>query len=225
MRRNKVFHNVAGIEIENCMGADVYDNHTFENTAGILVFNLPSIKTPGKGTRVYQNHIHKNNTVNFAAPSNMVAVVPQGVGVMVMANREVEIYDNDIVDHQTTSILLVSFYATALPIEDPAYEPFVEKVLIYGNQMIQDGYDPQGGSNDVSKQSIAALRQIIGVPFPQIIFDGATSPDASSDDAICITPDDRATFINIDLLGDFKNISQDLAPHNCSHQRLKRVRL
>ena len=42
VRRNYVYENVAGIEIENSKFADVYENETTANTAGILVFDLPS---------------------------------------------------------------------------------------------------------------------------------------------------------------------------------------
>ena len=41
VRRNYVYENVAGIEIENSKFADVYENNTTGNTAGILVFDLP----------------------------------------------------------------------------------------------------------------------------------------------------------------------------------------
>jgi len=34
-------NNVAGIEIENCTDADVYENISTNNTGGVLVFDLP----------------------------------------------------------------------------------------------------------------------------------------------------------------------------------------
>ena len=46
--------NVAGIEIENTIDADVYNNVATENTGGILVFNMPDLQQSGHGTRVYE---------------------------------------------------------------------------------------------------------------------------------------------------------------------------
>jgi parallel beta-helix repeat protein len=40
VRDNRAEYNVAGIEIENTIGADVYDNLATNNTGGILVFNI-----------------------------------------------------------------------------------------------------------------------------------------------------------------------------------------
>ncbi|MEM7004096.1 MAG: parallel beta-helix domain-containing protein, partial [Pseudomonadota bacterium] len=41
VRNCRAEYNVAGIEIENTINADVYDNVTTNNTGGILVFNMP----------------------------------------------------------------------------------------------------------------------------------------------------------------------------------------
>lgn len=43
VRNSRAYHNVAGIEIENSLMADVYDNESTENTGGVLVFDLPDL--------------------------------------------------------------------------------------------------------------------------------------------------------------------------------------
>src|SRR4029434_3597221 len=74
VRDNRAELNVAGIEIENSTHADVYRNTVTNNTGGILVFNLPGLPVKdGRQTRVYSNHIHDNNTDNFAPKGNIVA--------------------------------------------------------------------------------------------------------------------------------------------------------
>ena len=67
VRGNRAEYNVAGIEVENSIGADVYNNTAIANTGGILVFNMPGIPKRGYGTRVFDNDIKDNNTANFAA--------------------------------------------------------------------------------------------------------------------------------------------------------------
>ena len=67
VRRCHAEQNVAGIEIENTISADVYDNVATGNTGGILVFNMPNLKQRGHSTRVFKNKVFKNNLGNFAA--------------------------------------------------------------------------------------------------------------------------------------------------------------
>jgi parallel beta-helix repeat protein len=89
--------NVTGIEIENTLNADVYDNIVTNNTGGVLVFDLPGLNLVNGGhVRVFKNQIVENNHVNFAPLGTMVTDVPSGTGVMLLATDHVEIFDNDI---------------------------------------------------------------------------------------------------------------------------------
>ncbi len=55
VRNNRAEFNVAGIEIENSVGADVYENLVTNNTGGILIFNLPGLSQRGTNrTRLRQ---------------------------------------------------------------------------------------------------------------------------------------------------------------------------
>lgn len=78
VRDSRAEYNVAGIEIENCIGADVYRNVATNNTGGILVFNMPNLPQPGYHTRVYDNDVFSNNTENFGHAGTPVASVPAG---------------------------------------------------------------------------------------------------------------------------------------------------
>jgi len=67
VRRNTVEQNVAGIEIENCTRADVYENVATDNAGGILVFTMPDLpKKDGRHCRVFKNKVVANNHENFA---------------------------------------------------------------------------------------------------------------------------------------------------------------
>jgi len=167
VRRNLVEFNVAGIEIENCHNADVYDNIATRNTGGILVFDMPGLPLKdGQRTRVFQNKVFDNDTVNFAPAGNIVGTVPTGIGVMVMANYNVEIFDNDIYNNQTASVLLTSWLSGGRPITDPEYNPYAEGISVYKNRIGKGGYEPMG---DGGKKMAAHA----GVPLPDIIWDGA----------------------------------------------------
>jgi parallel beta-helix repeat protein len=70
VRNSIVEYNVAGIEIENSSGADVYGNIARNNTGGVLVFDLPDLPVSGgNSTRIFANQILANNTRNFAPPA------------------------------------------------------------------------------------------------------------------------------------------------------------
>ncbi len=102
VRHCQAERNVAGIEIENCIGADVYNNVANNNTGGILVFSLPGLTIKnGADCRVFDNEIASNNHENFAKEGAMVSTVPPGTGLMIMANDRVEAFENKFTDNHT----------------------------------------------------------------------------------------------------------------------------
>ena len=52
IRNNKAFYNVAGIESENSTNVEIYGNGAFENTSGLLIFNLPELTLQRKNQRL-----------------------------------------------------------------------------------------------------------------------------------------------------------------------------
>lgn len=226
VRRNYVHENVAGIEIENSTDADVYENHTTANTGGILVFNLPGLPfIDGRRTRVYNNRIIANNTRNFAPPGTSVSAVPKGTGLMLLANDEVEVFDNRFENNGTTGILIIS-YNTAQIIgglrgNDPRHDKFSETLFIYDNHYASNGGDPDRSTGEL-------LMPITGTPLPDIILDGFEDsrkyvggrlPDSLR---TCIQ-DPSARFFNIDLPSVGGNASPDPGPYNCSFPKLPRI--
>src|SRR5207245_708332 len=126
VRRNTAQQNVAGIEIENSFSADVFENTATDNTAGILIFDLPNLQQQGgHNVRVFNNTLKGNNRANFAAPGSTVGAVPAGTGFFVMANHDVEVFGNQISNNNTGSVAVVSYYASGGdPKQDPHYYPF-----------------------------------------------------------------------------------------------------
>lgn len=168
VRNSTAIENVAGIEIENSFDADVHDNIAAHNTGGVLVFDLPNLpQMGGHNVRIFGNTIVDNMTQNFAPKGNIVANVPTGTGVMVMANRKVEIFDNVLGENGTTNIMVVGY---RFPFTDPKYDPTPREVVIWDNQHSRAGWAPQfrGGTE------IAAA---MGGSFPAIFWDGAGGAD------------------------------------------------
>ena len=140
MRNTEAYFNVAGIEIENSYYADVYDNVAENNTAGILVFDLPDLpKQGGKFVRVFNNISSNNNTENFAPEGNIVGQVPKGTGLVIRANRHVEVFKNTFENNSTIGVALV---AGDLESGDDSYDPYPRNIQIYDNYFKNSGYDP-----------------------------------------------------------------------------------
>ena len=165
VRNNLVEYNVAGIEIENSSFADVYDNEAVNNTAAVLVFDLPDLPVMGgHSTRVFNNVMKQNNTRNFAPPGNIVGEVPAGTGVIVMANRNVHVFDNAFEDHKSAHIIVSAYEGEW---EDKAYNPLPREVVIHGNTYGKGGYAPDKFLAEVHSQ-------LGGMDIPAIIWDGVT---------------------------------------------------
>ncbi|MBL8537843.1 MAG: right-handed parallel beta-helix repeat-containing protein [Hyphomonadaceae bacterium] len=163
IRDNLAELNVAGIEIENSFNADVFGNTATRNTGGVLVFDLPGLpQQGGHEIRVFDNVIRGNNTPNFAPAGNIVASVPTGTGVLIMANRNVHVFENEIGNHGTVNVLITAYRNT---FQDAHYNPLARDIVIRDNRFGDAGAAPAG--------DLAALAQM-GVVMPDVLWDGAT---------------------------------------------------
>jgi hypothetical protein len=122
--------------------------------------------------RVFENIITENMTPNFAPKGNIVASVPTGTGVLVMANRNVHVFDNVIDNHGTANVMIIGYRN---PFDDPKYDPLPRNVVVYGNQHGQAGFAPamEGG-----KELAAAL----GGRLPPMLWDGSGANIIFGDD-------------------------------------------
>ncbi|MBI3544636.1 MAG: right-handed parallel beta-helix repeat-containing protein, partial [Deltaproteobacteria bacterium] len=170
VRRNLAELNVAGIEIENSRQADVYDNVATRNTGGILVFNLPDLLVKnGGGTRVFRNRIENNNTKNFAPAGNIVGGVPAGTGMMVMANRDIEVFDNRITGQNVATVAIVSYLTSELPLNDPAYDPIPKRINVHDNVLEKaNGFHLDFGA----KLNVLVNALFFPKRIPEILYDG-----------------------------------------------------
>ncbi|MCB9745221.1 MAG: right-handed parallel beta-helix repeat-containing protein [Alphaproteobacteria bacterium] len=221
VRDSRAERNVAGIEIENSKFADVYGNTATGNTGGLLVFDLPDLPARGgRSTRVFNNKVIGNNHDNFAPEGNIVALVPPGTGVLVMANDEVQVFDNVIEDHDFTHVAVVSYHVTQKPIEDAEYDPYPEAISVHDNKMGKGGENPRG-------LLLTAMTLAIGTPVPHVIYDGIvdkekTQPDGALPEAlrVCVRNNGDGGVMNLDAANDFEHVSKDPAPFDCSHPAL-----
>ena len=166
VKRSRAEFNVAGIEIENSMNADVFDNVSTHNAGGILVFDLPNLpQMGGHSTRLFHNKVVQNDTPNFAPKGNIVAGVPTGTGVMVMANRDVHVFENEIDGNQTAAVMLVSY---TQKFDDKTYNPLPRDIVVRDNKIGRNAWDPQFAGGPL-------LVKMLGGSVPPIMWDGVTT--------------------------------------------------
>ncbi len=182
-------YNVAGIEIENSTNADVYGNRAVHNAGGVLVFDLPDLPVVGgHSTRIFGNEIANNNTVNFAPPGTIVATVPSGTGVIILANENVHVFDNAFSNNRTGHVLLTAYQDA---FADERYNPLPRKVVLRDNSYEGGGDDPQG--------LLAQVAPALGGQLPPIVWDGVDrwGDREPADVALTIQEDEAVGYVNL----------------------------
>jgi parallel beta-helix repeat protein len=221
VRNCKAWENVAGIEIENTSYADVYDNEAWNNTGGLLIFDLPDlVKKKGGYARLYNNNIHDNNHVNFAPKGNIVAKVPQGTGIMLMASNNVEIFNNRVINNISAGTAIVSYYISENPIKDSAYYPYPSSIYIHDN-IYERQHVKATSKGRMGKMFKFKLR--FGKDVPHILYDGIV--DEKNPGTICIRNNINQSIANFKAGNKFKGITRDEKPYDCASEPLMPVKL
>jgi len=235
IRNSKAYWNVAGIESENSRWVEIYDNEAYENTGGILVFDLPGLTQYGHTTKVYRNHVHDNNHENFAAKGNIVAGIAPGTGFMILATNSLELTENKIIDNKTIGIGIISYDLVAAMNEgevesenaiggvqtvnnsyqaDSLYNPYPFQVYIHNNTFENSYWFPTL-SNDFGK--LFLMKSFMNPP--DIVYDGIPDPERSNPE-LCIQEGDDITLINLDAANDFKNLTKGAKQFDCEGKKI-----
>ena len=210
-------YNVAGIEIENSYYADVFDNLASHNTGGILVFDLPDLpQQGGHHVRVFRNKAINNDTDNFAPEGNIVGEVPRGTGIIIQANSDVEVFDNDLYGNGTVNLSIVTYgYET----EDENYNPHPKSIQIHGNRFGDGGFDPDVGTGELA----AILFELSGGDMPDIFWDGILPMNQMlfgqpADERLVIKNNGDATFLTLNpikyMLPFFDPVERDISEYD-----------
>lgn len=111
VRNNIVNGNVAGLEVENCLGVTVYDNLVIDNTGGLMPLQQPgasSAERPYNSEVLMENNkVWCNNHWNFAKVG-VVEIIPVGSGLLMLGGNGIEVRNNDIQGNDTGAFLIVS---------------------------------------------------------------------------------------------------------------------
>lgn len=232
IRNNKAYQNVAGIESENSNYVEIYDNESYDNTGGLLIFDLPGLTQSGSHVRAYRNRIVDNNRKNFAPKGNIVASVPPGTGVMILATNEVDVFENTISNNRTVGVAIISYElvkaltaandnpdsnaGSAQQInekfdQDEVYNPYPSNIRIKSNRFEENHWFPDL-SHDIGRLFI--WKFWTNIPF--IIFDGIAPEGSTAEQmGICISGNSPQSFANLDAANDFEELSKDERKFTC----------
>ena len=239
IRNNETTLNVAGIEVENSTDVEVYGNHSYGNTGGLLIFNLPGLPVKdGKRTHVHDNVLEDNNLENFAE-AGIVADVPAGTGMFVLSSDDNEIHHNEIRDHDSLGIAILSWYVTQRDSEgeqDPMFDFYPERNYVHDNTLENNGQMPHDQA-----MTIAAL--VSADELTDLVWDGIydvdkaagepDEPDPAGTTAPvppmslrnCFQDNGEATFLNLDLEMFGARKSLDVSAYDCEHPGLPAIEL
>lgn len=219
VRNSRAEYNVAGIEIENSTHADVYNNIATNNTGGILVFDLPNLPVQGgQGTRVFNNLIYENNTENFAPEGNIVGNVPPGTGLLILANDNIEVFENEFTDNGNVNIMIYSYVLSGRTVDDPNYDPYPERIYIHDNNFVSGGETPRHAM-------LIPLMEATGETIPNIVWGGLVKEGGSRAKLVCLGNNPDVSFVNLNGGANPADASFDLTEHSCELPRLPEIQL
>ena len=101
--------NVSGFQVENSSRVAVRGNHAHDNTAGILVILLPDQAVNlAMDVLIENNQVIDNNLPSFADPQEILASVPAGIGVLIVAADRTEVRANEVRSNDSAGVAVIS---------------------------------------------------------------------------------------------------------------------
>jgi len=221
VRDNYVHHNVAGLEIENTINGEVYNNIAKNNTGGMLIFDMPDLpQANGDRIKFYNNTMEGNNGKNFAPKGMVVSTIPPGSGMIIMSHSNIEAHHNTITNHKTLGIAVNSWLFTGVPFKSKDFDPFCSNINLHDN-VISGNVGPADNTTEYGQLFTAVL----GGEPADIITDGIFKPSSLDENGkpigYCFKNNGDVKFINLNAgMGAApediaKNMTTDMSLFDC----------
>jgi hypothetical protein len=190
----------------------------------------------GHTTKVYKNRIHDNNHENFATKGNIVASIPPGTGVLILATHNLEMTDNDVVDNRSIGAGIISYELVAAMNErereqagsiggvqtvnnrykeDSLYNPYPYQISIHHNRFENSHWFPSF-QNEMGK--LFVMKSFMHPP--DIVYDGIPDPERPQSE-ICIQENGEVVLMSLDAAHAFSSLSKDPKPFDCEGVKIR----
>ena len=142
---------------------------------------------------MFRNQVVDNDTPNFAPPGNIVASVPTGTGILMMANRNVHVFENTIDENETAHVMVVRY---SHEFEDANYNPLPRDIVDPRQHLWRRRQRSAG-------QAVRRSAPALGGKLPPIVWDGVTKygekGDKTEEVRIAVREKPEVGFINLGL--------------------------
>lgn len=229
IRNSTAEANVIGIEVTNAREVDIIGNTALDNTAGIILSNLPGLPDSSSRLRVIDNRVLYNDQGNFAHEDEIASEVPSGTGILLLGPKEVELFGNTVTGNNVLGTAVASYSAFVIldrlpEPKEAGFNPHATGVYIHGNTYRRDDTYPETGRQSFFGKLL--IQTFSPRPVPDIVLDGIFAPGSGPSGAICVGDNDGDRLVNLNLSRNFPaNLNFDPSPHACSRDPLPPVDL
>ena len=171
---NRVHDNLLGIEVENSRHCSVIGNQVWNNTFGIFVDVLPGLERGTQETTLVAfNSVHDNARANTGEPTDLLGVLPPGIGVLLVGADTTTVAWNSVLRNPFAGIAVVNlclgFQLLAGSCPDLDVDPFSD-----GNRIVHNLVQGNG-TVAVGVEALDALRA-------DLVWDGTGTDNCWSHD-------------------------------------------
>lgn len=160
VRDCEAWGNVIGIELENTVNAEVYNNHVYSNTVGLSIVLLPTLTAKvSRDIKVHDNISENNNKINNARVGGAARGLPTGVGLLHLGTKNSDNYHNTFRGNKSGGVAVYNVkvgFGNTLDVP-----PTPENNWVHENQYANNGFDAD------------PLLKKLGVPGSDIVWDGS----------------------------------------------------
>ncbi len=158
--RNRVHDSLLGIEVQNSRHCSVIGNDVHDNTLGILVdIAAGTIVKTQETTVVSRNRVYENNRANSAEPGDIMAVLPSGIGILLVGADTSTVSLNRVTSNNFAGIGVVSLCLglalEGLPCDGLDVDPFPDGNRVVHNLVQGNGTVPTGTPLDAFLADLA----------------------------------------------------------------------
>ncbi len=216
IQNSEAYGNVIGIEVENSTDTIVRNNYSHDNSNGLLIITLPGLDIlDGKRANIYDNRLENNNVPNFGDPGTAVGSLPPGVGILVVAVDNNEIWNNTITGNNSAAIAVVPYLAELFgDPNDPDYDIYSEQNYVHDNMISGNASDPD---------TLVLVLTGPADPAPEVVFGGCFNPALDNSDGSlsnCLDIASETVFLNVDACAQGKGRVDDRENFACTHEPL-----